>query len=226
MMRPENEGIGFYGKLPLAGDFIKRILPDEFVLPWDLWLQAVLVEGQKMLGELWLDYYLTCPVLRFAIHSNVITSNAWLGVLMCSVDKVGRCFPFTLAAPFEKDQMIEVLYNDETGFFRQLESIALSGLDESNTLVRMEQALQTVILPEVRQKRVESQESHLILTLNMSQSNFTDNSGVENFLSFDQTHFQGCSFWINPGSEHIDKVFLCCRGLPSASDFSHLIKSE
>ena len=31
--------IGWYGKLPSAGDFLGRRLPPEFQGPWDRWLQ-------------------------------------------------------------------------------------------------------------------------------------------------------------------------------------------
>jgi type VI secretion system protein ImpM len=88
--------IGWYGKLPSAGDFLGRRLPPEFQGPWDHWLQRGLAHGRHAHGERWSDTYLTFPVWRFILPAGHLGPAAWCGVLMPSVDRVGRLFPLTI----------------------------------------------------------------------------------------------------------------------------------
>jgi len=90
---------GFYGKLPALGDFVQRALPREFTAPWDAWLARALAESRAQLGESWLDVYLTSPLWRFVLAGGTCGAAAWTGVLMPSVDRVGRYFPLTVASP-------------------------------------------------------------------------------------------------------------------------------
>jgi type VI secretion system protein ImpM len=90
-------GPGFYGKLPSRGDFVSRRLPQPFVAHWDAWLQQGLAASQVALGQRWLDVYLTSPIWRFAVASRVCGDAAYCGVLVPSVDRVGRYFPLTAA---------------------------------------------------------------------------------------------------------------------------------
>jgi len=47
-------------------------------------------------GEDWLDSYLTAPIWRFLLSSGVCGQMPMLGVMMPSVDRVGRYFPLTV----------------------------------------------------------------------------------------------------------------------------------
>ncbi len=87
---------GFFGKLPAHGDFVRRQLPTEWVERWDRWLQGGLVATHATLGNEWLECYLSAPIWRFLVSEHIMGS-AWLGVIMPSVDRVGRYFPFTVA---------------------------------------------------------------------------------------------------------------------------------
>ena len=90
---------GWFGKLPMLGDFASRRLPDAFIGPWDEWLQASLASSRSATGDRWLDLYLTFPVWRFALPAGLIGDRCWIGVLLPSVDRVGRCFPLTICEP-------------------------------------------------------------------------------------------------------------------------------
>ncbi|WP_201276882.1 type VI secretion system-associated protein TagF [Microbulbifer sp. ALW1] len=96
-MKPAGKGI--FGKLPGHGDFVQRDLPSSFVTPWDEWLQRAVHGSRELVGEKWLDYYLTSPIWRFALSSGVLSERAWAGILVPSVDSVGRYFPVTMAVP-------------------------------------------------------------------------------------------------------------------------------
>ena len=88
---------GWYGKLPNLGDFASRRLPDAFVRRWDRWLQRGMASARSQLGERWLDAYLVAPILRFWVAPGLLGEPGWAGLMMPSVDRVGRHFPLTIA---------------------------------------------------------------------------------------------------------------------------------
>ncbi|MFW8696321.1 type VI secretion system-associated protein TagF, partial [Mesorhizobium japonicum] len=69
---------------------------------WDLWLQAGLRHSRELLRERWLETYLNSPIWHFSLGAEVCGRAAMAGVLMPSVDRVGRYFPLTLAAPLHQ----------------------------------------------------------------------------------------------------------------------------
>lgn len=89
---------GWYGKLPALGDFAQRRLEQEFITGWDTWLQGVIVDSQRALGGNWLSAYLRAPVWRFVLAPGVVDGRSWSGILLPSVDRVGRYFPLTVCA--------------------------------------------------------------------------------------------------------------------------------
>jgi type VI secretion system protein ImpM len=88
--------VGLYGKLPSNGDFLRRRIADESIDPWDAWLQSAIVASRQILGEGWLDIYLTSPAWRFACEAGACGPAALAGIMVPSVDRVGRYFPLTL----------------------------------------------------------------------------------------------------------------------------------
>lgn len=98
MTSPAVEALpGWFGKLPGIGDFAHRRLPEAFRETWDAWLQTNLLALRER-HEDWVARYLEGPVWFFVLGEQVAGARAWIGVLMPSVDGVGRYFPFTLAA--------------------------------------------------------------------------------------------------------------------------------
>ena len=87
---------GWFGKLPGMGDFDQRRLPPRFRAIWDEWLQKGL-QTLRAEREDWLAHYLQAPIWFFALGEGVMSPSPWIGVLMPSVDSVGRYFPLTVA---------------------------------------------------------------------------------------------------------------------------------
>ena len=81
---------GFYGKLPGKGDFLTRNLPRQFVDVWDDWLQSGMNAAKQVLGDEWLQVYLTSPLWRFVLPPGICGESAWAGVMMPSMDRVGQ----------------------------------------------------------------------------------------------------------------------------------------
>lgn len=96
---------GWHGKLPALGDFVSRRLDPAFLDLWDRWLSDGMLALREQLGDAWLEAYLASPSWRFLLMPGVLAGSpgdlAWVGVLMPSVDKVGRYFPFTIVQPLD-----------------------------------------------------------------------------------------------------------------------------
>jgi type VI secretion system protein ImpM len=90
---------GWWGKLPHLGDFASRRLPDGFVAGWDEWMRLGLASAREALGPRWLEGYLVAPIVRFWLAPGLLGPPSWTGLVMPSMDRVGRHFPLTLAWP-------------------------------------------------------------------------------------------------------------------------------
>jgi type VI secretion system protein ImpM len=137
----ERNGVGFFGKLASHGDFLSRRLPPSFVAVWDAWMQAALRDSREQLGPGWLDAYLTGPLWRFALAPGVCDGQAWCGVLMPSVDRVGRHFPLVLAAGAAGAVPLAKWMGEGVPWFEQLEDLALSTLGAGFSFERFDAAL-------------------------------------------------------------------------------------
>ena len=142
-----DEVTGWYGKLPSLGDFASRRLPPAFVEPWDDWLARGLAVWREQSPDGWLDGYLASPSLRFVLMPGVLAgastedSAAWAGVLMPSVDRVGRYFPLTLASPLPMLPADAAELNDLLGWLQRLGDLALDVLHDDWPVDRLETEL-------------------------------------------------------------------------------------
>jgi len=84
------------------GDFAHRRLPEAFRSVWDPWLQRRGLARLRDRHADWTSHYLEAPVWCFALGAQVVGERGWMGVLMPSVDGVGRYFPFTLAVELDE----------------------------------------------------------------------------------------------------------------------------
>jgi len=121
---------GLFGKLPAHGDFISRRLPQSFISVWDEWLQCSVAGSQEILGESWLDIFLTSPIWRFVLRPGAIDGRAWAGILVPSVDSVGRYFPLTLARSVDNSTDVLNFISHQSAWFSAMESAAMSALQE------------------------------------------------------------------------------------------------
>lgn len=124
--------VGFFGKLPSHGDFLRRRVSDAFVGVWDGWLQECLAASRAELGDRWLDVYLTSPVWRFACAANACGPAPIVGVMVPSVDRVGRYFPLTLVAELPHDAPIVSAAQRAGAFFDAAERLVLETLENDH----------------------------------------------------------------------------------------------
>ena len=136
---------GWHGKLPTLGDFASRRLEAPFIDAWDGWLAAGLLALREAHPTTWLEAYLGSPSWRFLLMPGVLPGNAgaqgWAGVLMPSVDRVGRYFPLTLvqalgAGPSSTQQMQGLWF-----WLARLDELARDALHGDWTAEQLEQEL-------------------------------------------------------------------------------------
>ncbi len=132
---------GWYGKMPAMGDFLSRRLPTEFIQFWDNWLQNSIINSRAHLGSSWLNIYLNCPIWRFILMPQVYNQDIWTGILMPSVDKVGRYFPFTIAIQLEASPGILSTIINAQNWFNDIEQLALRSLDADFSPEKLDQNL-------------------------------------------------------------------------------------
>ncbi len=125
---------GAFGKMPALGDFFRLGAAHDFVTPWDLWLQATLVAAEADLGPGFEGCYMSAPVWRFALPPGVAGPQGVVGVLMPSVDRVGRRFPLTLMAltgQGEQAPLRNLIW--QSPVLEVVEALALDALDDTMT---------------------------------------------------------------------------------------------
>jgi len=97
---------GFHGKIPSRGDFVSRGLSREVIAILDDWFQTGMIASKNALDKHWLAHYQVAPIWHYYLSPGIIDNNAWLGIWIPSIDKVGRSFPLTLLAPCEQQHQL------------------------------------------------------------------------------------------------------------------------
>jgi type VI secretion system protein ImpM len=122
--------VGFYGKIPSRGDFVRSGLPHGFIDPWDRWMQEGIAASHAALGDDWVGVWLRAAIWSFALAPGLCGPDAVLGLWLPSVDRVGRHFSLTLAAVVPGGQLLQLVH-DNGGFLGAVEHAGLAAL-ESN----------------------------------------------------------------------------------------------
>lgn len=143
-------GFGAFGKMPSVGDFFRVNLPGGFVTAWDTWIQTAMLTAQRALGADWDAHYMTAPIWRFSLSAGLGGSSKMLGVLMPSVDRVGRRFPLTLATVVTTPGPAQLDHFSEEPLFMRLEDLALDALEDGMTREVLETRLAEIPAPEFR----------------------------------------------------------------------------
>lgn len=216
---------GFFGKLPALGDFVRRELPQAFVDPWDEWLQRSIAESKTELGESWLPTYLNSPVWRFVLLPGVCGEAGWAGILMPSVDKVGRYFPLTIAAALGENVQPFQIVDDAVDWFDAAESLALTVLHEDKVepdqLALSIAALDNDMIGKDRRQQPAVQGGEWGLRLSG-----TNSETFSTAVCHELVHFQvgPYSVWWTPGSDEFEATGLVAPGLPAPACFASLLK--
>ncbi|CDS48405.1 Protein phosphatase ImpM [Polaromonas sp. CG9_12] len=216
---------GWYGKLAMLGDFAHRRLPLGFINACDAWLSQGVAASRASLGSAWLDNYLTAPLWCFAWSPRIVDEQWWFGVLMPSVDAVGRYFPLVVAfstehAPTEPNALAQwAQWYDSAG------ACALQTLQGQATLDEFESALAAVGTPStpVPADSAPPQAFTSELQFHLTQGAWPQGAATVVLRSF-TARLQGHSIWWVQGDSETPPLVTVMRGLPTANRFVALFQ--
>jgi type VI secretion system protein ImpM len=226
-MSADSEVTGWYGKLPSLGDFASRRLDAAFIEPWDDWLARGLAHWRERDPDGWLDAYLACPSWRFVLMPGCLQtgSGAWAGVLMPSVDRVGRYFPLTLV------RRLRVLPGDAAQldglqrWLHRLDDLALDALNDDWSVEQLDAELLRLGHP--APAAAEAEPVPLAWPGAGAVADTRADAGVATLLSaaaaqglHDALH--GHALWLSDDGCSAP-TFRLTNGLPAAEDFAGLL---
>lgn len=221
--------VGYYGKIPSKGDFISRQLPRGFIDTWDQWLQECIVTSRRQLNSSWLDNYLISPIWRFAVSSGICNESAWIGILMPSVDQVGRYFPLTVALPIMSYLSPLDLIHDEQHWFVNAELVAQSALNQEIELPDLDAKIDTLGLPEIFSKPYyKESKSKIFFYENYWHMELADTQSLAPYINEIcrytlKQHFNRLCFWWTQGSERVKPSLIITDGLLPAYQYSSFL---
>lgn len=227
--------VGLYGKLPTHGDFLRRRVADDFVSGWDAWLQRCIAESRASLGEAWLDTYLTSPVWRFALAPGVCGAAAVAGILVPSVDRVGRYFPLTLVWPTPAHlSTLEIALRFRTGFERAerllLDTLALEHFefaDFDRSVLELAVHLESVPKEDslrLTQASVEAAAASMAQAQRVALRSVSDlETSALQLYGHHLDASGGLACWWTDGSSAVEPSWLMTRGLPDGFQYSAML---
>jgi type VI secretion system protein ImpM len=231
--------VGLYGKLPTHGDFLRRRVPDDFVAAWDPWLQQCLADSRSILGEQWLAIYLTSPVWRFVLGPHVCGAAPAAGLVVPSVDRVGRCFPFALVwQPPMELSTLEVAIRFQRGFERAerllLDTLALDQFEFADFDRRVMELAEnfryshphgTVRLTRESASAAEPSKSRS-WCIPLSAASALEAPVIQLFGGRLDAGSDPVALWWTDGSAVVNPSWLMTRGLPDPSRYSAMLDGE
>jgi len=210
---------GFYGKLPARGDFLGRRLGRPFIDAWDGWLQEALLASKDALGSTWRETYLTSPIWRFAFAAGSCGPAAVAGLVMPSVDKVGRYFPLMLGGEFPAGLDLTRFVPAAASWYEALEELALAALSDAFDLARFDEPLSLAVPEHAGASPLASE------TLAPPGRHFAVAEGdVADFCRDHAEELGGKrTLWWTQGSERVSPCVLVSPGLPPPASFPALL---
>ncbi len=135
------QAAGCHGKLPALGDFVTRGLGAAALERWDGWLQQLVSASRASLGPEWQAAWLRMPAWHFALGPAVLTDEPWAGVLIPSVDRVGRSYPFSVLSPLRPEGL------PSTDWQGRAEALAIEALEGGLDAALLQQRLDRIGCP-------------------------------------------------------------------------------
>lgn len=220
---------GWFGKVVMLGDFAHRRLPPAFVGTCDRWLSQCISESRARLGARWLDAYLTGPVWRFAWAPGVVDDRWWFGVLMPSVDAVGRYFPLVVAGSDHNPPMSPEALDRLAEWYAHTSAAALATLQPGATVDTFESDLAN----SPRRRRSPRQPGQETPPAGPCQTHglrsLPPNGGMAlSSVPFEHTR-PGQSLWMAPDDAHSDvhdNRLTMVKGLPEPDRFSLMLEGR
>jgi type VI secretion system protein ImpM len=216
---------GLYGKLPTKRDFIAIKAPREFLDVWEPWMQGGLSASRHALGESWQETFLTAPIWRFWLGSE-LCGRTVLGAFMASLDGVGRYFPLTLLAyPKNGAAIPPPEFDPQDGWFAVAEEFLLSTLEETTTFDTVAAGLERLVSPSddaLVARRNDMVEFEGGLVAQVHQRAVSDVFSAMRMANHSDI-YAAATFWWTIGGEGFQPLALSGRRMPQPFQFTQML---
>ena len=210
---------GFFGKLPARGDFVGRRLDQAFRTGFDEWLQKSITVSKRQLGAAWMPAYLNTPIWRFVLGPNLCGAMPSLGVMMPSVDKVGRYFPLVLGAQLPGCLSPGTVFQTARAWFDAAEQLILTTLDDEFDLEAFDRAVLGLGVP-AYSRAGGDERGRAALRLDLHEAGDmapTYARMLDQVLMGNNVPF---SLWWTQGSDRVSPSVLLSPGMPAPPNFA------
>lgn len=189
-----------------------------------------MVQSRQKLGEDWLDYYLEAPVWYFALGAGNLDQQNWIGVMIPSVDRVGRYFPFAIMRPFTGGTPLDAMRRARD-WFSEAETLALDCLEEGFDAGELESRLAALPVDVARPVKLspaaaasEPDSAGRLYRLGPAPStnNVLSTIADDCLLQLHPTY----SIWWTAGSHVVEASLLITSGLPESAAFSSMLDGQ
>jgi len=225
-----NYKFGFYGKLPFYADFLHLSNHEKLVGEWENWAQQTLHKSQQIQGkEFWLEQYVKSPVWQFMLTPGVVNDSAYIGIMIPSVDSVGRYYPFMFYVQVVSNDLSSLLAADLTSWLAEIQDYILQILELDT--YSFEELKSNII--EISNKYIDSsnsssieeiQEDYSTVVFNHSEYHHQQTLTQLQFITMLSCHNQ--SIWWCDGSDVMPANSAVITGMPSARIYLAMLNGD
>jgi type VI secretion system protein ImpM len=175
----------------------------------------------QQLGADWLDTYLTAPIWRFLLSAGVCGRQPMLGVMMPSVDRVGRYFPLTLAVTVGDSATPAKAMLTAAPWFDAVEQLALSALEDDADLDRIDREAEAIAPPISETAEAASYRTDRAVAIELDGGGVDAAAGaIDGMLGLLADRY---TLWWTSGSDRFKPSLVFAETLPSVERFAALL---
>jgi type VI secretion system protein ImpM len=218
-------GFGLFGKLPQKRDFVSFGISQDILNPLETWLQSGIAASRVELGRAWENHYLVAPIWRFWIGPAILGTGC-AGVIMPSVDGVGRYFPLmALYACGSGERMAPPPFAPQGDWYAGMESRLLSALHGEEP-IEIDALLSGLPPPALEPAARQEAESFKGGALWRGQPSTGAAALLTGIVEDDYRQASRVrSFWWTAGSEENGPTLFTKEGLPDPYFYTLMLKS-
>lgn len=136
--------MAWFGKLPCIGDFCSHNMSAYLLGELDDWLSTAMQSGFNTHGAAWTQAYFETPMHGFLWGRKSLPAlgdRMVIGVIMPSVDKAGRAFPFVLLEQLDVPMDIGISCAALNDWFSKAHALCADALNEEWPLEKLKDLL-------------------------------------------------------------------------------------
>ncbi|QHM73894.1 type VI secretion system-associated protein TagF [Mixta intestinalis] len=141
--------IGWYGKLPSAGDFLQRRFPEALSRQWTHWFQVGLMNWQKNEEQRSdeAQRFAKAPVWNFVVPPMLGSQLVQMGCLLPARDSVGRQYPVCALHSFTPAEWTNGRLTQAGDWYQQLGRTLLLAVQDGYSAAELDGALLAIPAP-------------------------------------------------------------------------------